>query len=157
MIRDLIEEYAVGGKTVLAALQGLTEEQLNAVPVPGTWTLQENFIHLFDSDQIGIVRMKLIIAEDRPQLAAYDQDAFVRKLFYRTTDTHAACRMLDEGRMLFAPVLRQLPESAFERVGIHSEDGEVTLRQCVEKYIRHIDHHMKFINEKRRLVGNPLG
>lgn len=156
MLRDLIEDYAVGGKTVLAALQGLSQEQLNAEPVPGTWTLQQNFIHLYDSDQIGISRMKLIIAEDRPQIAAYDQDAFVRNLFYAQTDAHAACRIFDESRLLFATVLRQLPDEAFERTGIHSEDGEVTLRKCVEKYIEHVKHHMKFIHQKRELVGNPV-
>lgn len=156
MLRDLIEEYAVGGKTVLAALQGLTNEQLQAEPIPGTWTLQQIFIHLHDSDQIGIVRMKLIITEDRPNLAAYDQDAFVRNLCHDKTDVHAACRIFDESRLLFATVLRNLPDEAFERVGVHSEDGEVTLRQCVEKYIQHVEHHMQFIHKKRELVGNAL-
>jgi hypothetical protein len=50
-----------------------------------------------------------------------------------------------------ALILRSLPDSAWARVGVHTERGLVTLEQMNE----HIPHHVKFIHEKRQALGLP--
>jgi hypothetical protein len=52
--------------------------------------------------------------------------------------------------------LRRLPVEAFARKGNHSERGIETLEDLVVGYVEHLDHHMKFLREKRRLLGKPL-
>jgi hypothetical protein len=32
----------------------------------------------------------------------------------------------------------------------------VTLASFVETYVEHLEHHMRFVREKRRLLGKPL-
>jgi hypothetical protein len=54
-----------------------------------------------------------------------------------------------------AQVLRGLPAATFARVGIHSENGRVTLDEMLKVEIDHIPHHVKFIAEKRRALGLP--
>jgi len=39
------------------------------------------------------------------------------------------------------------------RVGVHSERGPLTLEQMLAMAIRHIPHHVKFIEEKRKALG----
>ena len=53
-------------------------------------------------------------------------------------------------------VLRRLPEASASRFGIHSERGKVTLLELLKGYADHLDHHLKFLYEKRRALGKPM-
>jgi hypothetical protein len=156
MNRDLIEQYATGGSKLRQSIAGLNVEQLNAFPVPGTWSIQQIVLHMMDSDLIGSDRMKRIAAEDKPPtLIGYDETAFARGLFYDQLDARLACEVFEKNRLLTAEILRRLPAAAFDRVGLHNERGRVTLADQVKSYVEHLDHHLKFVHEKRRLLGNP--
>jgi hypothetical protein len=157
MDRSLIERYAAGAAMPGEAIRGLTAAELNAYPVPGTWSIQQIVIHLMDSDLIGSDRMKRVAAETVPPLLiGYDETAFSKNLFYDKLDPVQACEVFRLNRLLTAAVLRKLPDSAFARHGIHSERGKETLEEFISGYADHLDHHMKFIKEKRKLLGKPL-
>jgi hypothetical protein len=36
---------------------------------------------------------------------------------------------------------------------VHTQRGKVTLLPVVEIYANHVDHHLKFVAEKRRNLG----
>lgn len=154
--RQLIEEYAGGGEKLGLAIRGLTTEDLLCFPVPGTWSIQQIVIHILDSDLIGSDRMKRIIAEDNPSLIGYDETKFAKNLFYEHQSAETAVKIVDLNRRMFAEVLRRLPESAFDRKGQHNEKGEVTLGKQIKGYIDHLDHHLKFIHEKRKIMGKEM-
>jgi len=156
MDRTMIERYAAGANVPAEAIRGLSAADLNAFPVPGTWSIQQIIIHLMDSDLIGSDRMKRIAAEEMPQLIGYDETAFAKRLGYDKLDPVQACEVFRLNRLLTATVLRNLPDQAFARAGMHSERGRETLELLVKDYTEHLDHHMKFLKEKRRLLGKPL-
>ncbi|MGD9722985.1 MAG: DinB family protein [Pirellulales bacterium] len=154
MDRALIEQYAAGATQPAEAIAGLAREELNAFPVPGTWSIQQIVVHLMDSDLIGADRMKRVAAEDKPPtLIGYDESAFARGLFYDQLDPRLACEVFEKNRLLTAEVLRRLPAAAFERTGNHNEHGTMTLAELLENYVGHLNHHLKFIREKRKLLG----
>ena len=64
--------------------------------------------------------------------------------------------MFAKNRLLTADLLRRLPKEAWDRTGIHSERGKMTLRDLVANYAEHWEHHLKFIKQKRALLGKPL-
>jgi hypothetical protein len=157
MDRSLIERYAAGAAVPGEAIRGLTSAELNAFPVPGTWSIQQIIIHLMDSDLIGADRIKRVAAENvPPQLIGYDETAFAKNLSYDKLDPVQACEVFRLNRLLTAAVLRNLADAAFTRHGMHSERGRETLAELVEGYADHLDHHMKFLKEKRKLLGKPL-
>ena len=82
MNRNLIETYAAGGQKLRQAVEGLSRENLLARPGPGNWSIQELVIHLADSEEIAIDRMKRIITEDNPPLLYADETAYVERLFH---------------------------------------------------------------------------
>jgi hypothetical protein len=151
-----IERYAAGADVPAKAIRGLSKAELNAIPVPGMWSIQQVILHLMDSDLIASDRMKRVIAENKPTLIGYDETAFSKNLFYETLDPVQACEIFRLNRLLTAEILRRLPDSAFTRVGQHSERGPVTLEHFVESYADHLDHHMKFVCEKRKALGKPM-
>src|SRR5262245_55267530 len=156
MDRGLIERYAQGAGKLRQAIAGLNREQLNSFPVPGTWSIQQIVLHMMDSDLIGSDRMKRVAAETkRPTLIGYDETAFAGGLFYDQLDPQMACEVFEKNRLLTTEILRRLPAEAFERRGHHNEQGEVTLAYFFKSYADHLDHHLKFLHEKRRLMGCP--
>jgi uncharacterized damage-inducible protein DinB len=48
------------------------------------------------------------------------------------------------------PVLKQLGVRDFDRNGIHTEDGKVTLLELLEHAIEHAEHHQKMVERIRR-------
>jgi uncharacterized damage-inducible protein DinB len=46
-----------------------------------------------------------------------------------------------------------IADEAWARTAIHSETGLVTLRQLVLHAVRHQDHHLRFIADKRAAFG----
>jgi uncharacterized damage-inducible protein DinB len=149
MNRDLIEAYARGAQSPAEAIAGLSPQQLNAFPVPGTWSIQQIVLHLMDSDLIASDRMKRVIAENEPQLIGYDESAFARNLHYEKLDAQAACQIFALNRQLTAVILRNLPDAAFDRAGMHNETGRLTLTQLVQTYVNHLEHHLRYIRQKR--------
>ncbi len=156
MDRRLIDEYAAGATLPAKGIAGLTKEDLNAHPVPGTWSIQEIALHLMDSDLIGSDRMKRIAAEERPLIIGYNETLFTKHLGYDRLDPKLACDVFEKNRQITAAMLRNLPDTAFSRTGVHNEKGLVTLEGLVRGYVEHLNHHLKFLYEKRRLLGKPI-
>ena len=154
MDRSRIEVYAAGGQQLIEAYQGLTSAQLFAVPVPGTWSLQQIAIHMMDSDLIGSDRMKRIAAMDKPLLIGYDESSFATLPGVGQVDALAACRLFDQNRQMTATILRALPDASFDRWGIHNEVGRVTLAEMVDKYIHHLAGHLEHVAKKRSMVSD---
>lgn len=156
MKRDLIEGYAAGADVLGKSIQGLDRADLLAFPVPGTWSIQQIVLHMMDSDLIASDRMKRVAAEDHPTLIGYNETAFAKTLAYDHIPAQDACEVFRLNRRITAELLRRLPDAAFQRTGVHNERGELTLEHLVSGYIEHLDHHLKFIKEKRKLLGKPL-
>jgi hypothetical protein len=149
-----IDTYAAGGKLLIDAYAGLTRAQLLAIPIPGTWSLQQIAIHLFDSDLIASDRMKRIAAMEHPLLIGYDESAFCRLPGTNELDAHQACNIFAQCRQMTASILRQLPDESFARYGIHNEAGKITLAEMIEQYIKHLDGHLVHVARKRDLLTN---
>jgi hypothetical protein len=156
MDRQLIERYAAGAGQVTADIQGLSGDDFVKRPVPGTWSIGQIVIHLMDSDLIASDRMKRVIAEDNPAIIGYNETAFAEKLFPEKLDPFKAAEVFRLNRELTALILRNLPDAAFERFGTHNEAGRKTLRDFLEMYVKHLEHHLGFLRRKRALIGKPL-
>ncbi|MDX2114294.1 MAG: DinB family protein [Planctomycetota bacterium] len=156
----MIEAYAAGADALVAAIADLSPRELNAPPppgAPGTWTIQQIVVHVMDSDLIASHRMKRIIAEPKPPLLiGYDETSFARHLGYEHLDARTAAEVYRLNRHITADILRALTPDAFERWGVHNEHGKVTLAEMVRMYTHHVEHHMRFVRQKRQLLGAPM-
>ena len=156
----LIEKFAAGGEQLSMAIRGLTREDLLAVPAPdanvGKWSIQQVVIHCMDSDLIAVDRIKRMVAEENPSLIGYDENKFVQNLFYLDQPADLAVQIVDLNRKLFAPVLRRLPASVWERKGTHNERGVITVGGYLKSTVDHLDHHLNFIHKKRAHMGKEM-
>lgn len=151
--QEAVERYAAGAEAPAQATAGLAAEQLSSHPVAGRWSIQQVLLHLMDVDLIGSYRIKRILAEDNPAFDLFDEVAFSERLGYERQDAVAAGEVFRLNRLLMANMLRHLSGSDLERVGRHAEVGPVSVGQFVRLYVHHLDHHMKFVREKRVALG----
>jgi hypothetical protein len=152
-IETAIASYESGPAKLRAACAGLTATQLCTRIGPGTWSIMENAVHLLDSDLASTHRKRRIVAEDNPLLVAYDENAFIANLPSDHADLAEVLDLFEANRRFTARWLRTLPADAFARTAVHTQRGKVTLLQVVEIYANHVDHHLKFVAEKRRNLG----
>ena len=149
---ETIDQYEAGADVPRQGIAGLTPDQLDAHPVPGTWSIRQITVHLLESELAAIHRMRRIAAEDKPLIIAYDETAMAKGLHYEEEDLKVVTDMFAAVRHWNAAWLRRMPDEAFARTGIHNQRGLVTLGQMVQMYVDHLEHHMKFLREKRAMV-----
>jgi len=152
---ELIDAYIASLPQLRRLVTDLTLEQLWARPVPGKCSTLEVICHLVDSEQAWCHRMKRVIAEERPLLISYDESKFSCALNYHEQNLEQELARLEGMRQQMARILRSLPESAWIRVGIHSERGLMTLSEMLKSEVKHIPHHIRHIIDKRQVLGKP--
>ena len=148
-IPSLIDDYASGPQQLRDTLTGMTPEEIDAAPVPGKWSTRQVVCHLADFEPVYADRMKHVIAEDQPSFAGGFHQQFAEHLAYNQRNIEEELTMIEVTRSQMARILRTLPPEAFERTGIHSVEGPMTLRTLLERITKHIPHHVQFIEEKR--------
>lgn len=146
--RELIEGYKDGYRVVAEAVAGASDAELDARPAPGKWTAREIVHHLADSEMTSAIRLRLLIAEDRPRIAGYDQDEFARRLHY-DRPIAASLDALRAARQTTADILDRLRPDDWAREGTHSEMGSYGVERWLEVYAVHAHNHAAQIRAAR--------
>jgi len=153
VINHSIDQYEKGGAKLRQAIAGLSPQDMKAVPIPGKWSTHQVVIHLQDAETALADRMRRVLAHDEPSLLAWDENLFIARLKYDDQSAEDAVQIVEATRRQLARVLRLMPDAAFDRKGIHSERGPVGMTDLLAMAVSHLDHHLKFIAEKRAKLG----
>jgi len=149
----LIEQYLAGPGLLRRAVAGMTRDQLLARPIPGKWSTQEVVCHLADYEPIYADRMKRVIALQEPELLQGDPRLFAARLAYDHRDVEEELAFVELTRKQMARILRSLKPEDFQRRGLHSRDGALTLENLLQRVTAHIPYHVRFIEEKRQAMA----
>ena len=136
------------GASVRAAIAGLTDAQLRTQERPGKWSMRDVIRHLADGELVLAFRYRMILAHDRPAIAAYDQDLWVSKL-EREDDAEAIVADLEAVRSINLRLLRVQKPEAWTRVGLHEERGEESLALLVRLAAGHDLVHTRQLHRIR--------
>ena len=142
----LIAVYRDGYRAVVEALQGATEEMLDARPREGAWTAREIVHHLADSEMTAAIRLRILLVEDRPKILGYDQDAFVRRLHYDRPH-ESSLMAFRYARECTAQILERMTEQDWLREGTHTDVGSFSVERWLDTYAPHAHNHARQIVE----------
>ena len=148
-MNSLIDAYLAGPRLLRVALQGMTEEQINAAPILGKWSTQQVVCHIADFEPVYADRMKRVLAEENPTMFGGDPDLFATRLAYDARVIEDELLMIEAVRRHMGRIIKTLKPEDFQRKGIHSERGPITLEELLTGITNHIPHHVRFIEEKR--------
>ena len=157
---ELIATFEANPQRLRQVIEGLTQEELRATPIPGKWSIQEITLHVIDTEIMAAARIRQTITDSERTFTLWDQAVWADSLEYR----NASKAELEEALALYGALrrasgylLRRLPEEIWLRVGVHKRRGvEVSLRQLVEHHTVHSEQHIGQILERRRLLGRPI-
>ena len=153
-VDQLADAYLQGAADLRAAVAGLTREQLRARPIPGRMSTLEVVCHIADFEAVLAERMKRIIALDaNPLLLVADENLFLKQLHYHDREAEEELALIDSTRKQMARVIRKLAPEQFQKTGVHSQKGLLTLEKVIQGAVNHIPHHLAFITEKRKALG----
>ncbi len=151
--QELLARYAAGPTLLEIALRGLGREQMHAHPIEGKWSPQEALCHICDAEQFFADRIKRTLAMHRPLLMGVDQSDYHEQLRYGDRVPTEELALVELTRSQVYRILAGVPEDAWLRTGVHSETGLLTVRQLVLHAVRHLEHHLEAIREKRKALG----
>ncbi len=146
---DAIALFRRGPEILDRAIAGVSEEESKFVLAPGKWTIRQIVRHLTDTEIVVGMRLRQMIAEDRPLMATFDQDLWADHLHYNDCDVFDSARKFRILRDDMSAVLESLPAGTFERVGLHPERGAATLGEWVSRFGTHVEKHAGLIQRIR--------
>lgn len=145
---DLLKQYEKGPDLLKTAVAGVREDQFDQIPVPGKWSIRQVVCHIADFEPVYADRMKRVLVEDNPTMFGGDPDVFAAGLHYEKRSVHEELELISVVRRQMAVILRSTDIEDFQRTGVHSEAGPLTLETLLERITRHIPHHKTFIDAK---------
>jgi hypothetical protein len=146
--KALIDLYRDGYRVIAEALVKITPEELDARPAPGQWSTREIVHHLADSEMTAAVRLRVLIAEDRPEIRGYDQDEYARRLYYDRAHEQSL-ELFRCARAATAEILDRLTPEQWVRQGTHTEAGPYGVESWLKTYSQHAHKHARQIREAR--------
>lgn len=141
----LIERYRAGADLIAAAVAGLSESELDYRPADGGWSPREVVHHTADSEMTSAIRLRRLLAEDRPEISGYDGDEFARRLYYADRPLQPSLDAIRAARESSASILDRLGEADWSRAGTHSELGVYSVDLWLVIYSRHCGDHAEQI------------
>ena len=117
-----------------ALVDGVDDARLRRRPAPREWAIIEVVGHLADTEERALGRVRRMLAEDDPELAAFDQEALAEQRHYLGLDLEEELARLEELRRQHLAELEALDGSGWARTGRHGEHGELS----VELYETHV-------------------
>lgn len=146
--KELVNQYKDGYRVVTEALEKISDRELDARPAPGKWSAREIVHHLADSEMTSAIRLRRLIAEERPAISGYDEEEFARRLHY-DRPIESSLEAIHAARRSTADLLDRLTETEWKREGTHTESGRYTVENWLEIYARHAHNHAEQIRGAR--------
>jgi DinB superfamily len=136
-----------------SAVNGLTEVQLNTPYREGGWTVRQVVHHVADSHINAYVRSRRALTEDWPTVNAYDEKLWANLEDAHTMPVDVSLDLLEALHRRWVTLFRSLPETAWQRGYVHSENGRQKLAEVLQMYDWHSRHHVGHITELRKRMG----
>jgi uncharacterized damage-inducible protein DinB len=143
-----IADIAATPRLLRAAVEGMSERQLDTPYREGGWTVRQVVHHVPDSHLNAYVRFKLALTEDAPTIKPYDEAAWAALSDSRDTPIAVSLTLLDALHQRWVTLLRAMSPADFSRTFVHPEHGRsMSLDQVLALYSWHGKHHVAHVKQ----------
>jgi hypothetical protein len=147
-----IEAIAQLPASIRAAVDGLSDAQLDTPYRPGGWTVRQLVHHVADSHLHAYLRLKWALAEEGPTIKPYDERTWA-ELPDSAMAVAVSLGILDGIHARWVALYRAMNAAQFARTFHHPERGPLTLDHHLHIYVWHSRHHVAHVTELRRREG----
>lgn len=111
-------------------------------PAPRVWSPLEYGAHVRDVYRLFDARLTLMLVEETPTFANWDQDETALSEGYADQDPEQVADDLLVAANTFAERVRGLEESQLDRVGRRSDGAEFTVTTFLQYFLHDVVHHL---------------
>ncbi|MFL6060263.1 MAG: DinB family protein [Marmoricola sp.] len=111
-------------------------------PDPATWSRLEYACHVRDVHVLFAERVRLMLDQDDPQFANWDQDVTAVESRYSEQDPAVVSVELVEAAAEMAALLSGVREDQWDRVGRRSNGSVFTVATLASYYLHDVVHHL---------------
>ena len=123
-------------------LNGVAIDTLSTHVIPGKWSAHEQLAHLARYHQVFLQRIDRILSENAPEFPRYRAEDDPEWPAWRSLPTSQLLVRISSMRAKLMARLRSLSEEQFERTGVHSRFGAMSLSLWLEFFLVHEAHHL---------------
>jgi hypothetical protein len=143
---ELIRRYENGPVLLRDAFAQVPREAWKWRPAEGKWSVYEIVCHCADSETNAAMRIRFLVAEEKPVIVGYDQARWAQVLDYHNqARIELALAAVDVMRAHTVNLVRHLPESAWSIVATHTESGAYGTEDWLQTYAEHLEKHSRQI------------
>jgi uncharacterized damage-inducible protein DinB len=143
-----IADIEAAPRLLRAAVEGMSERQLDTPYREGGWTVRQVVHHVPDSHLNAYVRFKLALTEESPTIKPYDEARWAALPDSRETPVAVSLTLLDALHQRWVTLLRAMSPADFSRGFVHPEQGRtMSLDQVLALYAWHGKHHVGHVRQ----------
>ena len=133
-----------------AAVQGLTDQQLDTAYRPDGWSVRQVVHHVADSHMNAYIRVKLALTEELPTIKPYDEARWAELDDAKSKLVEHSIALLDALHARWVFLLERIAPADFARAVNHPEwKNPMSIDQLVAMYWWHGRHHVAHITSLR--------
>ena len=113
---------------------------------PDGWSVRQVVHHCADSHMNSIIRFKLALTEDRPEIRPYHEARWAELSDTLQLDVEASIQILKGVHARWVTLLKNLSDDDLRREFVHPEHGTAfTLSASIGMYAWHCRHHLAHV------------
>lgn len=147
-----IAEIAALPAQLRAAVEDLSDEQLDTPYREGGWTVRHVVHHVPDSHLNCYVRFKLALTENDPVIKPYDEAAWAQ-LADSQEPIEPSLQLLEALHYRWVTLMRAMNDAEWQQRFMHPERGPMRLDITAALYAWHSRHHLAHVTGLRKRCG----
>ncbi len=149
---DVLDLLASEPALLRDLLSGITDEQANARPAPGEWSIKEVVGHLNDTERVFAYRALRFSRGDSAALPGFDQDEFVKSTDFNRRTLADLVEEFSLQRQANLLMIRALTAEEAARVGAAS-GNPMSARAAIYVLAGHVLHHVESLKTSYGVGG----
>lgn len=148
--KDVVAMQRKAPRMLARLIEGVPEAKLKQRPAPGKWSVTEILAHLAEDELTSTWRYRQMLEHETPTLPGFDQDVWAslgQYAAWKPEDAFAMFRLLREANLR---MFVHLTAEQWQRGGLHSERGKITVRDLCRHMAAHDINH---IDQVQRILG----
>jgi uncharacterized damage-inducible protein DinB len=141
--KDPIAMQREAPRTLARLVEKVPEAELKRRPAEGKWSVTEIVAHLAEDELTSTWRYRQMLEQDGVELRGFDQDLWAKAGDYaswKPDEALALFRLLREANLR---MLARLTPAQWERHGVHTERGRLTVRDLCRHIAAHDVNHIE--------------
>jgi uncharacterized damage-inducible protein DinB len=131
-------------------VEGASRDQLTKRPAPDKWSVNEILVHLAEAEVSCFWRYRQMIEHNGASIIPFDQDLWYELGDYRSRDARESLQLFRLMRDANLRMFDRLTPQQWQRGGVHTERGPMTVADLVRQMAGHDINH---VAQVEKLVG----